>query len=73
MTDYKWGCAYANEFPVAVEDLDVGKLRTIRQEAVDLLRNHYLSCLRLGPVFACCTLAFALQLMDKERKEPQSG
>ena len=40
VTDYKLGCAYANEFPVAVEDLDVGKLRTIHQDAVGLLRRH---------------------------------
>jgi hypothetical protein len=46
-------CAYANEFPTAVEDLDVDKLRTIAQGAIDLMRGHklfgsqvfsYLSC-----------------------------
>jgi hypothetical protein len=31
-----WYCAYANEFPVAVEDLDVEKLRTTAQEAMGL-------------------------------------
>jgi hypothetical protein len=40
VTDYKWACAYAKEFAVAVEDLDLSKLRTIRQEAVGLLRRH---------------------------------
>jgi len=36
--NYNWDCAYANESPVAVEDLDVDKLRTIAQEAVGLNR-----------------------------------
>jgi hypothetical protein len=40
VTDYKWACTYAKEFAVSVEDLDLGKLRTIRQEAVGLLRRH---------------------------------
>jgi len=31
-----WVCAYVNEFPVAVEDLDLNKLRTIAQEAIGL-------------------------------------
>ena len=35
--DYNRDCAYANEFPVAVEDPDVGKLRTIAQEAIGLM------------------------------------
>jgi len=33
---YNWDCAYANEFPFAVTDLDVEKLRTIAQEALGL-------------------------------------
>jgi len=32
--NYNWYCAYTNELPVAVKDLDVGKLRTIAEEAV---------------------------------------
>jgi hypothetical protein len=32
----KWDCAYVNEFPIAVEDLDPDKLRTIAQEAIGL-------------------------------------
>jgi hypothetical protein len=31
-----WDWAYTNEFPVAVEDLIVDKLRTIAQEAVSI-------------------------------------
>ena len=38
--NYNWGCAYTNEFPVAVEDLDMGKLRTIAEEAIGLMRGH---------------------------------
>jgi len=34
--NYNWHCAYANEFPFAVEDLDVAKLRTVAQEALGL-------------------------------------
>jgi len=34
--NYNWDCAYANEFPFAVEDLDVDKLRIISQEALGL-------------------------------------
>ena len=33
---YNCDCAYANEFPVAVEDSDVGKLRTTAQEVIGL-------------------------------------
>jgi len=36
ISHYNWYCAYTNEFPVAVEDLDMDKLRTIAQEAVYL-------------------------------------
>jgi len=32
-----WERAYANEFTVAVEEDDVGKLRTIAEEAIDLI------------------------------------
>jgi hypothetical protein len=35
-SNYKWGCAYANEFLAAVEDLDVEKLTTIAQKAIGL-------------------------------------
>ena len=35
-SNYNWYCAYTNEFPVAVKDLDMDKLRTIAQEAVGL-------------------------------------
>jgi hypothetical protein len=50
---YNRNCAYANEFPVAVEDLDIDKLKTIPQGAIDLMRGQklfgtqvlsYLSC-----------------------------
>jgi hypothetical protein len=34
-------CSYANEFPLAVEDLDVDKLRTSAQEAIGLMRGRY--------------------------------
>jgi hypothetical protein len=34
-------CAYANEFPVAVEDLDIGKLWTFAQEAIGFKRGRY--------------------------------
>jgi hypothetical protein len=37
--NYNWDCAYANEFPVAVEGLDVDKLRTTAQEAIGLMRG----------------------------------
>jgi len=33
---FNYDCAYANEFSVAVEDLDVGKLRTTVQGAIGL-------------------------------------
>jgi hypothetical protein len=33
---YNCGCAYANEFPITFEDLDVSKLRTTVQEAKSL-------------------------------------
>jgi len=35
-----WERAYANEFPVAFEDYDVGKLGTIVQEAIYLIGGH---------------------------------
>jgi hypothetical protein len=74
VTAHKWGRAYANEFPVAVADLDVDKLRTILQEAVGLLKWHNFgwkafwdsdpdwSYLKLAPSLRVFTLAFALQL-----------
>jgi len=31
---YIWDCTYNIEFPAAVEDLDVNKLRTIAQEVL---------------------------------------
>jgi len=31
-----WDCTYNNEFPVAVEELDVDKLMTIVQEVIGL-------------------------------------
>ena len=37
---YNWDRAYVDEFPIAVEDLDVGKLRTIVQGAIGLMRRH---------------------------------
>ena len=37
---YNWDRAYVNEFPVAVEDPDVGKLSTTAQEAINLMRGH---------------------------------
>ena len=41
-------CAYVNEFPVAVEDLEVDKLRTIPQGAIDLMRGYKLFGSQLG-------------------------
>jgi hypothetical protein len=41
-------CAYANDFPVVVEDLEVDKLRTIPQGAIDLMRGHKLFGIQLG-------------------------
>jgi len=38
--NYNYGCAYANEFPVAVEDCDVSKRRTIALEAIGLMMGH---------------------------------
>jgi len=38
--NYNLDCAYANEFPVAVEDPDVGYLSTNAQGAIDLTRGH---------------------------------
>jgi hypothetical protein len=35
------GLPIHKRFPVAVEELYVGKLRTISQEAVDLFRTHF--------------------------------
>jgi hypothetical protein len=35
-----WDWAYANEFPVAVEDPDLNKLRTISQEAIGRMRGR---------------------------------
>jgi len=35
-TNYNWACAYANEFPFAVEDLGVDKLKNIAQEVLGL-------------------------------------
>jgi len=32
--NYNWDYAYVNEFPVAVEEIDVDKRRTIVQEAI---------------------------------------
>jgi hypothetical protein len=37
---YKWDCAYANEFPVAVEGLDGYKMRTIDKDAIGLRWGH---------------------------------
>ena len=37
---YNWDCAYANECPLAVEDLDVGKLKIIAEGAIGLIRGH---------------------------------
>jgi len=34
--DCKWICAYAKEFPVSTEGLDVDKLRTSAQETIGL-------------------------------------
>jgi hypothetical protein len=34
--NYNGYCPYASEFPFAVKDIDVDKLRTIAQEAVGL-------------------------------------
>ena len=39
--DCDCACACANEFPVAVEDLDVDKLRTFSQEAIGLITGRY--------------------------------
>jgi hypothetical protein len=38
--NYNWDCAYANEFPVAVEGLDGDKMRTIAKDAIGLMRGH---------------------------------
>jgi len=38
--NYNWDCAYANEFPVAVEGLDGDKTRTIAKDAIGLMRGH---------------------------------
>jgi hypothetical protein len=38
--NYNWDCAYVNGFPIAVEDTDVGKLRTIAQEDLGNLKGH---------------------------------
>jgi hypothetical protein len=38
--NFNWDCAYANEFPVAAEDPDVGKLSTTAQRAIYLIRGH---------------------------------
>ena len=38
--NYNWDSACANEFPVAVKGLDVGKMRTIAQEAICLMRGQ---------------------------------
>jgi hypothetical protein len=43
-----WNCAYADEFPVVVEDPDVGKLRTIALEAIGLMRGHNFGVNRCG-------------------------
>ena len=37
----KWYCAYANELPVLVEDLDVDKLRTFAVLAVGLMGGQH--------------------------------
>lgn len=56
------GCAYANEFPVAVEDLDVDKLRTIAQGAVDLMRGYKIfGCLVTCRVGCTSELQFLMQ------------
>jgi hypothetical protein len=34
---YNWNCTYVNEFPVAFEDLDVDKLRTIAELRLALM------------------------------------
>ena len=41
-----WDYAYANEFPVAVEDHDVGKLRTLAEEAIGLIGGGGISLAR---------------------------
>ena len=38
--NYSKDCAYVNEFPVAVEDQDVGNLRTITEEVIGLTSGH---------------------------------
>jgi hypothetical protein len=42
--NYNWDCAYANGFPVAVEDSDVDKLRAIAQKTLGLLKGHNFGC-----------------------------
>jgi len=37
--NYNWDCAYPNEFPVTVEDLNVDNLRTIAHDAIGLYRG----------------------------------
>jgi len=37
--NYNRDCAYANELPVAVEDLEVGKLRSTAQDAEGPMRG----------------------------------
>jgi len=38
--NYNRDCAYVNELPVAVEDLDVGKLRSSAQETEGRMMGH---------------------------------
>ena len=38
--NYNWDCCYANEFPVAVEEPDVGSPRTIAHKTIDLIKGH---------------------------------
>jgi len=38
--NYNVDCAYANDFPLAVEDLDVGQLSTTAQGAINIMRGY---------------------------------
>ena len=52
-----WDCAYANDFPLAVEDYNAGKLRTFAQESIGLIRGHnygWKIAYRVGSVLSSC-------------------
>jgi hypothetical protein len=62
-----WDCVYAKEFPLAVEDPDIDKLRAIAQAAIDIMGGRKLFASLVRCVFTCrvgCTLEPKLHMQS---------